>query len=347
MAEPTSTAVKRRMPSWVFPAFGYAVAIASLVWVFHGVDLKQVAQDFSKIAWQWIVLAVVADVSVYFVQGWRWSVLLSPLKPVPWLRSVRAVYVGIFANEVLPLRSGELIRCYLQSRWNNISFPVVLSSYVIERVFDGIWLSLAFFATLMFLDMPGLLVQMGRILAVVVFFLVLVLLYFKYHRHHASNTIAKRKWLAWLQHLLDGLHDMGDSRSFWYACLLSFPYLFLQIIPFWALMENYDMGLGFWAASVVLIIVRIGTVIPQAPGNVGTFQFFTVLALGLFGVDKTTAAGLSLLMFGVITLQLLVVGFIALAMTGLRIDELRRHANSAQAASKAGRATITPPPERA
>jgi hypothetical protein len=45
-------------------------------------------------------------------------------------------------------------------------------------------------------------------------------------------------------------------------------------------------------------------------------------------VDTTTAASLSLVMFGVITLPLLVVGFIALAITGVRINELRKHAES-------------------
>ena len=40
-----------------------------------------------------------------------------------------------------------------------------------------------------------------------------------------------------------------------------------------------------------MLTVRLGTIIPNAPANVGGFQFFVVLALGLFAVSKTTAAG--------------------------------------------------------
>ena len=34
-----------------------------------------------------------------------------------------------------------------------------------------------------------------------------------------------------------------------------------------------DLSLG--AAAIVLLIVRLGTAIPNAPANVGSFQFFT------------------------------------------------------------------------
>jgi hypothetical protein len=52
-----------------------------------------------------------------------------------------------------------------------------------------------------------------------------------------------------------------------------------------------------------------------------------VLALGLFDIDKTTATGLSLMTWGVITLPLLVAGAIALAFTGLDLGEIRHHAH--------------------
>ena len=46
-----------------------------------------------------------------------------------------------------------------------------------------------------------------------------------------------------------------------------------------------------------LVMIRFGTVIPNAPGNVGLYQAVTVLAMGLFGVDKSTAAGFSFVMW--------------------------------------------------
>jgi uncharacterized membrane protein YbhN (UPF0104 family) len=92
-------------------------------------------------------------------------------------------------------------------------------------------------------------------------------------------------------------------------------------------MEGYGLDLSIWAAAAVYIILRLGTVIPNAPGNAGLYQFFCVLGLGLFNVPKSTAVGFSLMMFGVLTLPLLIGGFVAVALTGLKLGDIRTRAH--------------------
>jgi len=58
-------------------------------------------------------------------------------------------------------------------------------------------------------------------------------------------------------------------------------------------MRAYGLGLSFWVGAAVFLILHFGTALPNAPSNVGTYQFFTVLGLTLFGIDKTTATGFS------------------------------------------------------
>ena len=41
-------------------------------------------------------------------------------RSLPLWRTVQSIYIGLFANEVLPLRVGELIRCYLLAHWNSL-----------------------------------------------------------------------------------------------------------------------------------------------------------------------------------------------------------------------------------
>ena len=95
---------------------GYAISIACLIWVYRGFDWKGELPKLMQTDWRWVTVAVLADVVVYVVQGWRWNLLLQPLAPVPVMQTIQAIYIGLFANEVLPLRSGEVIRCYLLSR---------------------------------------------------------------------------------------------------------------------------------------------------------------------------------------------------------------------------------------
>jgi glycosyltransferase 2 family protein len=321
------------VPTWLLPLLGYLISIASLVWVLQGVELDEVLQNVSELHWRWVAIGVVADIAVYFYQAWRWDLVLRPVKRVsPW-RSVQAIYVGLFSNEVLPLRPGELIRSYLQARWSDIPFSVSLSSAIIERIFDGIWLVVVFAFIAIYMahspvHMPRGLVDGAKVLSLVVLALALLLAVVMFWKHHAHAAVPKTRWGQHLRVLIEDLHMMGRSRSFYYAALASLPYLLIQVIPIFALIRGYDLDIGLGPAMVVLVILRLGTTIPQAPGNVGTSQALMVLALGLFGVDKTTATGLAMVTWGVITLPLLIGGFIALALTGSNLGELRDHAKA-------------------
>jgi uncharacterized membrane protein YbhN (UPF0104 family) len=86
--------------------------------------------------------------------------------------------------------------------------------------------------------------------------------------------------------------------------------------------------LSFWAAAAVYIVLRLGTVIPNAPGNAGLYQFFCVLGLGLFNVPKSTAVGFSFDGVRYPDAAFADRGFIAVALTGLKLDDIRTRAHT-------------------
>lgn len=317
-----------RSRSWLIPALGYGVSIACLIWVYRGFDWHRELPKLRATHWGWVTAAVVADVFVYICQGWRWSVLLSPLGPkVSKWKSVQAIYIGLFANEILPLRSGEIIRCYLQRRWTRLPLSVVFSSAIIERLLDGAWLVAGFWVLGKFIDLPGWIDNVARILMVVMLIAGGLAATSVIYRRHAHEMVAATPWGRTLQSVIDGVHGMGRSRSFLWAALLSLLYLILQIFPIFFLMRGYHLDLSFGAAVVVFIILRTGTILPNAPGNVGTFQALVIAGLSLFGLDKADATGFATFLFLVVTVPLLLGGFIALIATRMRLTEIHRDAH--------------------
>jgi uncharacterized membrane protein YbhN (UPF0104 family) len=105
--------------------------------------------------------------------------------------------------------------------------------------------------------------------------------------------------------------------------VLSLLLLLLQGFSFWFVMRAYHLHLTFAMGLAVFIIVHLGTLVPSAPANVGSYQFFTVLGLTLFGVEKATAAGFSLVVFTVLTAPLWAIGLWALSSSGLTLLEVR------------------------
>jgi hypothetical protein len=82
--------------------------------------------------------------------------------------------------------------------------------------------------------------------------------------------------------------------------------------------------MGIVGAFVVMLIVRIGTMIPVAPANLGAHQFSTVLGLSLFGIPRPEAAGFSIVVFTVLTVPLLAMGFCACVAAGVTWRDIHR-----------------------
>jgi len=309
------------------------VSIACLGWTFKDFEPEKLGEELAAMNWGWVALAAIFDILIYVLQGWRWSLLLRPVADIPYARSIRAIYVGLFANEVLPLRTGEIIRCYLQARWSGLPFPVVLSSALIERVFDGFWLIVCLLLSQYMAPVPKAYVALGQGLIGVVVVAGVLLAAAMFMRERTRIALERIPVVRKLNVLLEDLHIIGHSRYLYISALASLPYLLLQVMPIWALTQAYGVDLSLGQAFVLMVILRLVSVVPQGPGNLGVYQAAAAFTLAsLFGVDPSLAKRFSWVMWAIVTLPLLIAGFVALAITGIRLSELRREAAAGQQA---------------
>jgi uncharacterized membrane protein YbhN (UPF0104 family) len=135
--------------------------------------------------------------------------------------------------------------------------------------------------------------------------------------------------LSKLTILLEDLYIIGHSPYLYLSAAASLPYLLLQVVPIYALAQGYGVDISIADGFALMVILRLVSVVPQAPGNLGTFQAAAVFGLVLFGIDSSLAKRFSFVMWAVITLPLLIVGFIALAITGLSLADIRQQAENA------------------
>ena len=82
----------------------------------------------------------------------RWQYLLAPMKALAVKRLYPVVVVGYMANNILPVRLGEVVRAYYVGEREKVSKVAALATIAVERVFDG--LTLLFFAAVVSLFLP-------------------------------------------------------------------------------------------------------------------------------------------------------------------------------------------------
>jgi uncharacterized protein (TIRG00374 family) len=311
---------------------GFLIAAACLIWVFHGIHAPTLLSQLKGIRWGWVAVAVAFDVTSYLCQGLRWKLLLRPTGTISTMRATQAIYAGLFTNEIVPFRAGELVRAYLVSRWEGTKLLTIVPSMAVERLFDGIWLGIGIGLTAVFVQLPKDLLRAADVfgaivLAATVAFIVLVARRERSLeiRQNARRGLWKplRIFVDLLDRVAEGIRNIGTSRAFYLSLLVSSFILICQIFSFWFVMEAYGLNLSLWIGAAVFLVVHFGTALPNAPSNVGTYQFFTVLGLTMFGIDKTTATGFSLAVFVILTLPLWIIGMNAIALTGMRLKDIR------------------------
>lgn len=316
-------------PPSKFPRFlGYGLAAACLIWVLHDFHLVEAMHDIARADYKWVVLGMAFDVVSYGVQGLRWKLLLNPFGKVKTTHAIRAVYAGLFANAIFPLRPGELLRSYALADSDDISLGKVLGSVGVERLIDLVIATASLAVVSLVVDLPRKFKKITDtlgIVALVLLSIVVILIFYlelKIGKNQEPDT-ATRRFTGKTMAALIALHAMGTAPSFYSAVLTSLLMPFCQVAGLWCMMKSYALPLPFLAAVVVLLVINLGVSLPNAPANIGSYQFFCVLGLNVFQVEKNTAAGFSFFAFFALTFPTVLLGFVALVRGGMSLRSMR------------------------
>lgn len=88
------------------------------------------------IDWGWMLVSLFFGVMSHVFRGWRWKQTLAPLGVYPKSSDcVDAIFISYAANLVLP-RVGEVSRCGVLAKYDDVSFAKSLGTVVTERLID-------------------------------------------------------------------------------------------------------------------------------------------------------------------------------------------------------------------
>ena len=315
---------------------GYGLALAFMVWVFRDFHVVRALREIANISWKWVAFAMVLDVLSYITQAIRWKLLLTPLGRARLTNTIRAVFAGLFANLIFPLRPGEVLRTYLVANSEKISLGRAFGSVGVERLVDLVIATASLGVASLFVDLPRRFDRvadiLGAVTLVVVGIIVAIILYLEVKLGTSlppndEPLAGKGKIMG----ALSALHAMGTAPSFYPALLASVFVPLFQAGALWAMMQAYGLRLPLLAALVVALVINLGISLPNAPANVGAYQFFCVLGLSVFQVEKNTATGFSIIAFVALTLPFVFLGFFAFIRSGMSLRAVRQQVSQASA----------------
>ena len=311
--------------------FGGLIATTCLLWVFHGISFSALAVLIKQTSISLIILGVCVDISAYLWQALRWNTLLNSIKPVSYRTTLQALYTGVFLNVFVPLRFGELARVYVATRsMAQVPYTKGLATLGVEYAMDGFWLAVALGATLCFVPLPEHLRFSALIFGTTLLIGLTATFIFVRFNRGLPNPVLPAGRFTFVNHLKIGrsnalmvLRTICATPQSLFALLISGIVLASRIAAFVIIMRACHIPLGIGAAAAVLLIKYVGLIIPNAPSNIGGYQFFIVYGLILFGIEKTAAAGFAMVIFTVLLIAQAALGSIAFASSGYSLSQIR------------------------
>lgn len=253
----------------------------------------------------------------------RWQGLLVQLAPVTRRAVAEVLIVGYAVNNLLPARLGELFRADYAKRRSGLSRSKVLGSIVIERASDLAailgCLACGLLATGVFARtealLPARMLIVGGLLCVAV---------------AGSAWLARRHGvvrprLPWTLLRLGADFGSGlralNRRTIARTGALTIAIWAAEVTALWTMLAALGERLQPAQALFVMSAASLSTLVPTAPGYLGTYQLVFATALAAFGASAThgvlASTLIQLLLFGSVTLAGLVL-YLARAMHNMR-----------------------------
>ena len=297
-----------------------AIGIALLWFSFRNIDLSQLWTDIKSANYSWMLLSLAClAISLYF-RALRWNIQIEALGYKTRASSTfGAVLIAYLANCIFP-RLGEVVRCSVLKRKENIPFDKTLGSVISERIIDLMVLfGLAFLVIVFQWKLLGSLVTSWMVplfnklknnilLGIIAIVLVILGIY-------VIIVLCKRnKKIASLWHgFIDGIKSVITMKKKWRFVLYTLGvwgfYVIMTWLPFYMLSETCHLGIV--EAITLLGIATLGVVAP-VPGGIGTYHFIAITLLsGFYGISEQVAGSFAAINHGSQMIFYLITGVLA------------------------------------
>jgi uncharacterized protein (TIRG00374 family) len=319
---------------------GVVVSVALLAWAMRNVNFSEMAAEIRTARPLPVLLGVLLATTSFALRAVRWKLLLRADTgvDVPFWPRWHAVAMGFMANNLLPLRAGELVRAYAISILGKVRLTGAITSLVVERVFDALTLVLLLSVGLFLSNLPASTVIAGIPLARIATYagagaLVAVAvgavliarpdLMERVIRRVLPEGRLQATLVSIGTGITDGLSGLRSPTRLAGVVFWSLVMWLVSAASFYVMFFAFGINVTFGGAVLLQSAMAFGIAVPSTPGYFGPFEAALVAVLGLFGVSDTTAFSYAVTYHISTLLPVTLLGMLSLAVSPIAFRDIR------------------------
>ena len=324
-----------------------------LVLFFTTLDFKQLITALLGANYIYLIPSILFYFLGVLVRALRLQILLRPVKNLSIGRLYPVVVIGYMANNLLPLRLGELVRSYYLGEREGISKTVGLATILLERIFDALILLCFIAITAIFLPLAPILKGLGLsvglpwiLLTVTLSAPFLIVFGFLFILSKYPEQVQKLVLLLTSKLPLRiskasselvglfiyGLSTLKNPKQLPILVSLSIPIWLFEAMLFFLIFFSFgfqELFEGIWQMLLIAVLItsiaNIGASLPSSPGGIGLFELFareSLVLLSIVGLDRASSGAYALTVHAALLIPVILLGQVFLitgdtSLTGL------------------------------
>jgi uncharacterized protein (TIRG00374 family) len=317
----------------IISILGVLISILFLYFSLRGIRFQEILDTLAKGDYRLLVLPLVFIFLAVTLSALRWSRVTG--SGARFSDTFVALMIGLFVNNVLPARIGEVARGYVLAKKRDISFTYALSTVFVDRFFDLVGLLLITFLFFPSHSLPlrvsqGIYSLIGLLIACLIGLIALSREKFATNLAEKLARINKPLLSRLAKRILEvqeNLKRIQSPLNLLYFVIISMCTWLSMALALYFVVLMLGISIPFQAIPFVCALLNMGITIPSSPGYVGLYQFLLVYLLSIFGVPKHQGFTVSVIYHASWYIPYNVVGFIFLLKEHLKIREIRKLKN--------------------
>ncbi len=330
-------AVLRNRRVWI----GFAVSILFLGLLLRQVDRHELSSALEDVNPAWLVAAFGIELAALWFRALRWRLILDSSVHLKTRDAFSIVIIGYAANNLLPVRAGELVRAQLVYDSHGTSRLGTLGTIVVERIFDGLILALFLAGTVAlaggsdFLRVVAALMTAGFVVGT----LIVAMLGMQGERSDSWTTRllsvvpvrVRPRARVWLGSFIAGLAGLRGARVWGSVIATTILSWGLEAVAYWFVGIGFGIDLDLPLYLAVCGAANLAIAAPSTAGGVGPFEFFAQKALTAFGVSTAAATVYALVLHALLLVPVVLLGIVLLWRRHVSLGTMLRAGQSAPA----------------
>jgi len=304
---------------------GIIFSLLCLAAIFYFIRPQEIIEALKTARYGYLLLSAAAIVLFMYIRAIRWRFMLNNDAPIMTVFHIQNI--GYLVSTLLPLRLGDVARSVLIGSVPPITISRGISTMVVERVLDMLFIVTLLPFTLASVDHLPEWMRAGALVSGITAITAIIILVIAANQRALVERMVTwtldyfpfmntKAWVSRADNFLAGLDSLTRLKDGTILLLLSAVTWIPIIIAYYTTLLAVNIEATLVMAAFVVCAAALSVALPSSPGQIGVFHAGVITALQVWDQPEAASASFACLYHALNSAILITLGIIGIFSTG-------------------------------